>query len=86
MLLRYSKSMVPDGYSALSKIAKKLRRKNVVIKSPRSAHASDIGFNGNETHRSIEVFRDAKNTDIRGAQFNHVGRDQINYHGTTGAI
>jgi hypothetical protein len=80
--------MVSDRFSSsvLSKIANRLNRKSVVITSPLSAHTNDTGFNGNETHRSTDVFRDAKNTDVRGAQFNNVGRDQINYHGTTGVV
>jgi hypothetical protein len=46
----------------------------------------NIGFSGNETSRSVEVFKPTKSTDARGAQFHHVGRDQINYHETKGAI
>jgi hypothetical protein len=84
--LNYSKSMVSDGVSVLSKIANKLNRMSIINTSPRAAHTSDTGFGGNEAHRSVEAFHDAKNIDARGAQFNHVGHDQINYHGTTGTI
>ena len=46
----------------------------------------NTGFSGNETNQSVELFKSTKSTDARGAQFHHVGRDQINYHVTKGAI
>jgi hypothetical protein len=45
---------------------------------PSSSHTNDVDICKSETYRP-------GNTDARGAQFNNVGRDQINFHGSIGA-
>ena len=61
-------------------------RETIINIPPGSPHTKDTDCSANETNRSVELLKDAKNTDTRGALFNNVGRDQITYHGTTGEV
>jgi hypothetical protein len=46
----------------------------------------NTSYSGNRTNQSVKVFKTTKSTDAYGAQFHHVGHDQINHHRTKGAI
>src|ERR1700729_2690834 len=90
-LIHYNELMERSGRfykSVLSKIAERWKEdgESTVNTLSGLTHHNDPGFSGEETNRSVDVFKDTKNTDTRGAQFNNVGHDKINYHGTIGAI